>query len=106
MSRDFSGGEVLKILSEIDINERFPNLRDKENLQTLWRDFYYIERMISKNSLSYDQCKISVTDWSKLFLKIYTTNHSQTPYIHMFINHLPDLIAKEYSVNDFNQQGN
>ena len=35
----------------------------------------------------------------------YTTNHSQTPYIHMFINHLPDLIAANNSFNDINQKG-
>jgi hypothetical protein len=102
VTRDFSGGEILKILSEIDIDERFPDLRDKNDIQQLWKDLYFIDRMVSKNSLSYDECKRNVDDWSKKILKIYTTNHSQTPYIHMFINHLPDLIAAHNSINDFN----
>ena len=92
-------------MSEIDIDERFPDLRDKNDIQQLWKDFYFIGRMVSKNSLSYEECKRNVDDWSKKILRIYTTNNSQTPYIHMFINHLPDLIATHNSVNDFNQQG-
>ena len=53
VTRDFS--EVLKILCEIDINERFPNLRDKDEIQLLWKDLYFIDRMINKNSLNSEE---------------------------------------------------
>ena len=104
-TRDFSGGEVLKILSEIDIDERFPGLKDNQKIQSLWKEFYSIERMISKNELDSGECQSKVNQWIELFLTIYEANHAQTPYIHMFVNHLPDLIASHYSINDFNQQG-
>ena len=61
--------------------------------------------MISRNGLDPDQVKLLTNNWIEIFLQIYTSNHAQTPYIHMFNSHLSDLMRVHDAIGDFNQQG-
>ena len=101
ITRDFTGQEILVILEKIDIDERFPRLEFKNEIQKIWKDFYYIERMISRKGLDPDQVKLLTNNWIEIFLQIYTSNHAQTPYIHM----LSDWMRVHDAIGDFNQQG-
>ena len=61
--------------------------------------------MISKQTIDQDILKIYIDKFLQNFTDVYLSQHLHTPYIHIFMNHLSDLISTYPNISSYNQQG-
>ena len=70
----------------------------------IWKDFWIIFKEVRNNNLSPIEIKLRTYEWWSTFRKVYHESH-ETPYIHVFVNHLHELAEIHDDVNSYNQQG-
>ncbi len=51
ITRDFTGTRILTILEEVEIDKRFSKLENKDIIQKICKDFYYIGELLTTYSL-------------------------------------------------------
>ena len=67
------------------------NVKDYANEhEKIWKDFWIIYNEIRDKNFSPDQIKIRTDKWWQTFQQVYHESH-ETPYIHVFFNHLHEL---------------
>ena len=106
--RDLTGPEKLKLFKAIKIPELFPRLINANDIQILWDTFKQMYELLwsSKNM---DEQEIKgftkkATSWITLFTSIYQTKNV-TPYMHVLVAHVPQLLKDFGSLAKFSQQG-
>ena len=73
-----------------------PPLDKKEQLQTLWKEFYSLIKDIGKS-----ECENA---WVVKFTALYQTK-DVTPYIHAFAMHVPEFLRMYGNISSYTQQG-
>ncbi len=102
--KSLNANKKLQILQNIRLDELFPNELWSSNIQKLWHQFCTSYEMIKKNELDSETLKQRNKEWLKLFLECYDPKNV-TPYIHVYVFHLPEFVANHGDVNLFNCQG-
>ena len=83
----------------------FPTHNRKEQLQTLWTDFYsLIKKLGESHCEDIDEFEESVKSWVIKFTELYQTK-DVTPYIHAFSKHVPQFLRMYGNISVFTQQG-
>ena len=106
--RNLTGPEKLKLFKAIKIPEIFPSLINASDIQILWDTFKQMYELLwsSKNM---DEQEIEdftkkTTGWITLFTSIYQTKNV-TPYMHVLVAHVPQLLKDFGSLAKLSQQG-
>ena len=106
--RDLTGPEKLRVFQHINIPDLFPRLPEAHTTQKLWVDFMAIYNFLRKSdapsSDEINNFEQSVHEWLELFLSLFQTKHV-TPYIHVLISHVPNILRQYGSLAPFSQQG-
>lgn len=106
-----SGPQKHRLFSKVCVSEILPELDPLrlQRIEHLWSTFYEIIGQLggkisplSENGVVCFRAK--VTEWFQMFLKVYQKRHV-TPYIHVLVAHVPDLLARFGSIGRFTQQG-
>jgi hypothetical protein len=107
--RQFTGLEKLKIFEHIDLVSLYPDMRNVETVQSLWSGLYKI--FMSLKNGDYENkdemanfISSSTSEWLALFLTIYHEDHV-TPYIHVLVEHVHEMIAMYGDVSLFTTEG-
>ena len=79
-------------------------MKSEEIIQRIWKDFYEIDKKISKNIIDYQTLKTKTENWMKDFLSIYTKDNV-TPYMHIFVNHFHEFLRLYGDLSAFSEQG-
>ena len=105
--RDLTGPEKIKLFENIDLSSIIGNQELALKMQKLWDSFF---KLISEiKGYSYDDWKIDsikagLVSWLDEFLALFQSK-DVTPYIHAFVNHVPEFLQLHGGLNVFNQQG-
>ena len=105
--RDLTGPEKIKLFENIDLSSIIGNQELALKMQKLWDSFF---KLISEiKGYSYDDWKIDsikagLVSWLDEFLALFQSK-DVTPYIHAFVNHVPEFLQLHGDLNVFNQQG-
>lgn len=105
--RDLTGSEKLKVFQNIKISSLLPGLDSAEVIQAIWDDFIAVIKglkMYYTSDESIIQLKSRIDVWFQNFLKVYQTKDA-TPYVHAFLNHVPEFLKKYSNIECFTQQG-
>ena len=103
--RDLTGPEKIRLLEKINIPVLVPPLDKKEQLQTLWKDFYSLIKDIGKSECeNVDELEKSIKSWVVKFTALYQTK-DVTPYIHAFAMHVPEFLRMYGNISSYTQQG-
>ena len=103
--------KILVNLKKQKISNIFPNLdiNDANCLDFIFSTFYNIIKQIRENKINKENVEKFKSDlkiWMHFYVKIEpTVSHEITPYIHVFVFHLPEFILKHGHVNLYNMQG-
>ena len=88
--RDLTGPEKIRLFEKINIPVLVPPLDKKEQLQTLWKDFYSLIKDVGKSECEdIDKLENSIKSWVDSFTALYQSK-DVTPYIHAFAMHVPE----------------
>jgi len=102
--RDLTGPEKVRLFTHMDIAEKFPALSKAKELGKLWKDFLSLVQDINKETCDADDLRRKIKLWVTLYLSVYQTK-DVTPYIHSFLNHVPEFIRLHGNLISFTQQG-
>jgi hypothetical protein len=106
--RSFNGEEKRKLFSNIDIITMFPNLEKGEAVDKIWKDFYNIYLSVKDNAYNnltrIETIKKNTAEWLALFRRVYQDEHI-TPYIHIFVQHLHEIVEIHDNVGLYTMQG-
>ena len=101
VTRSFTGKEFDSILSKINIELMFPNVKDAKKVQKLWKS---LESIISKlGEWSNETLKSATDEWHQTFVEIYRKEQG-TPYTHALNDHLAEQVKEHGDISLFNQQ--
>ncbi len=124
---DLVGTQKELLFSQINISDLFPELRNSESIDKIWKDFYsiycifkinsnsqktkaqvmrfnFIEENCLNMTLTPDLIKSKKKQWMIDFISIY--EHADfTPYIYAFCSHLHEFVEIHGDINKFNQEG-
>ena len=107
--RSLTGPEKLKVFSNINLVDLFPDLVDNELVQQLWNDFLTVHKLFSAKPsvITVDHIR-SFEIQSKLFVDsfvhLYPAKHV-TPYMHCMMHHVAEFMVLHGSILPFTQQG-
>ena len=98
------GPQKERLFQNINVKD-YANEHEKINeIEKIWKDFWIIYNEIRDNNFSPDQIKMRTDEWWQTFKQVYHESH-ETPYIHVFVNHLQELSELHGDINNYNQQG-
>ena len=104
--------KILKALEKKNLVKRFPELKDDDKILILnfvinkfYELFTYAKNDYNEIIRIYDRdlFKARLNEWHRIYLKMNDAEKI-TPYIHSFINHVPDVIEKHKNLNFFSTQ--
>jgi len=117
ITRDFTGGEIRKILEKVNLTSLFPDIDGMKEIQELWQDFNLIDLSLSgydglnqnrkKNNkihLELNDIREQISNFFVNFKKIYLKKY-MTPYFHVLTNHVEEMLENTQNLNLFSQQG-
>jgi hypothetical protein len=55
------------------IEEMFPEISDSLKIQSIWKNFYKIDRLINKNEITAKELEEETKIWHGLFIQVYKT---------------------------------
>jgi uncharacterized protein YdcH (DUF465 family) len=90
------GGGYEKIFTDLNL----------DNEDIVWKDFYKLYRKIKrypKKEINLVSLKKKLKVWLGFYLLV--KEGSQSPYVHAFTSHFPDMLAKHNNLNFYNQEG-
>ena len=106
--RSFNGEEKRKIFSNIELKNLFPDLEKIDLVDRIWKNFYNIYFSIKDNAYQkinrIESIKKNTGEWLELFRKVYQ-DENITPYIHIFVQHLYEIVDLHEDINLFTMQG-
>ena len=105
ITKDLNGKQILKVFKKINIVKLFPELDKKEIIHKIWKDYYLIDRHISKNLFTPQKLEEKTRDWLSNFLNVYTSDQV-TPYTHVLTNHFHEFLKEFGNISIFTEQGN
>lgn len=88
----------------------FPSLKKELNrinfcLIEFW-NIYCLIKNSQRPFYSIDELKIRLKNWVEVFMKMSCKNSSKfTPYIHIFVHHIPEFLLIHGEIDSFNCQG-
>ena len=107
--RSLTGPEKLKVFSNIDLVNLFPDLEDNELVLKLWSDFLKIHQLFSTEPSKVTPDLIQSFELeSKAFVNAFTNLYPSkhvTPYMHCMSNHVKEFMELHGSILPFTQQG-
>ena len=103
ITKDLNGKQILKVFKKINIELIFPELDKKEIIHKIWKDYYLIDRYISKNLFTPEKLEEKTKDWLVNFLKVYTSDQV-TPYTHVLTNHFHEFLKEYGNISIFTEQ--
>ena len=104
--RAYNGEEKSKILKQVNFKVLFPEKFKEffEDYQVLFKMFYNIYHLVKINALNHVLLKEKVQLWFTKYKKVFFQNEI-TPYIHIFVYHLPEFVKRYKDINLFNTEG-
>ena len=93
-----------KIFKNIKLEEYGKEHEKIGTIKEIWKDFWKIYNDTRKNLLTADDVKQQTASWWNKFTSVYHKSQ-ETPYIHLFVNHLHEFIEIHGDVNSYSQQG-
>ena len=106
-----SGPQKHKLYPNINISHILEEMQDAkaQKVQYLWDEFYVLVCKLSSKEGQFSTSEVQtyrekVNKWFTTFCEVYQKQHV-TPYIHVFVAHVPDLLARFGSISQFTQQG-
>ena len=105
--RDLTGPEKIKLFENINLSSLLVNQDLALKMQNLWDCFFNLMNEIkgySFDDFKIDTLKAGLVSWFDDFLALFQSKDI-TPYIHAFVNHVPEFLGLHGSLNLFNQQG-
>lgn len=109
--RSLNGPEKMRLFSQIRLIDLFKDELAIPNIETIhliWRDFFNIFIAIRDNTFpeenKIEQIQKTTFNWLLLYEKQYTPQRI-TPYIHIFADHLAEMIELHGDINAFSMQG-
>ena len=80
-----------------------------QNMQYLWNEFYQLACKLTSSKGCYNATEVHeykerVNNWFTKFCEMYQKRHV-TPYIHVLVTHVPELLGRFGSIAQFSQQG-
>jgi hypothetical protein len=107
--RTLTGPEKLIVFSKINIPELFPDLEDKHEIQSLWKDLLEINKLLSARPGDVTSGHVEVFEarskaFVNTFVDIYPAKHV-TPYMHCMMQHVGEFMTAHGSILPFTQQG-
>ena len=93
-----------KIFKNIKLDDYGKEHEKIGTIQEIWNEFWSIYNDLRKNVLSANEVKLKTANWWIKFTSVYHKSH-ETPYIHLFVNHLHEFIDIHGDVNSYSQQG-
>jgi len=91
----------LYILKNMQLVQLFPDINKCKEIEKIWREFHDIFTSVEKNILKSDEVKKRKKNWLKDYISIYHKN-TVTPYMHIFVQHLHELVEKHGNISNFN----
>ena len=107
--RSLTGPEKLKVFSNINLVELFPDLENKELVQQLWTNFLTIHKLFSAEAsvITEDHIRLFESKSKSFvdsFIYLYPAKHV-TPYMHCMMYHVAEFMVLHGSILPFTQQG-
>ena len=100
---DLTGPEKHRLFTRIKIPELFPELSNKDVIQSLWEKFYEMYLLMNTEKPDSDVLKTEAEAWVTTYLTVYQTKNI-TPYIHAFAMHVHEFIRLYGSLQPYSQQ--
>lgn len=99
----------MKLFSNINFVDLFPNLAENKLVQKLWEDFLAIHKLFSAepSMITTDHIRlfeVKLESFVDSFVHLYPTKHV-TPYMHCMMNHVAEFMVLHGSILPFTQQG-
>ena len=101
--RDLTSPEKHHLFMQIKISELFPELSNKEVIQSLWEKFYEMYLLMNTEKPDSDLLKTEAQAWVTTYLTVYQTKNI-IPYIHAFTMHVHKFIRLYESLQPYSQQ--
>ncbi len=103
--RDLTGPEKVRLFQNINIPTLFPSLEHKDELQTLWKDFFYLIQLLGESECVASDFEDRAKAWVRDFTSLYQSK-DVTPYMHAFAQHVPEFLRLyDNNIVIFSQQG-
>ena len=93
-----------RIFRNTDLEDYGKDLENITKIKEIWSDFWRIYNNVRKNNLTADEVKVQTATWWIKFTSVYHKSQ-ETPYMHLFVNHLHEFIELHGDVNIYSQQG-
>ena len=111
--RTLTGPEKIKLCENVNIDHLLsdvPHLLSKpEDIQFLWDELYSLCSSLRSEHGQFTKEEAHEFELrSRKWLKCYTATYPSTnvtPYMHVLVNHVPELLLKFGSISEFTQQG-
>jgi hypothetical protein len=105
--RSLNGPEKLRLFEGIS-TKKFanivPSLPKVSDVDLLWQEFIQIYLSLTNNSFDKNILKISTSSWLERFVSIYQSV-TVTPYMHIFAQHLHEMVELHGDISLFTMQG-
>ncbi len=107
--KNFTGKQYAKIFRmifkpESDFLNNFREIKNIVDITKLWYEFHKIVHEIKQEKLSCFEIRERNMQWLEMYNKLYFSQ-TVTPYMHVFVSHLPEITENHGNINFFNQQG-
>ena len=107
--RSLTGPEKLRLFDMINLIELFPDIRNVDKIQALWKDLLSINCLFSvrPENLTAEHATNFETrsrDIVKAFSALYLSKHV-TPYMHCMMMHVSQFMTMHGAILQFTQQG-
>ncbi len=101
--RDFTGPEHKKIQQHINLDCLIPNHPKLESIKYLWDEFGKIISIMKDVHVEPHSVESQARTWGAKYALTFQAKDI-TPYMHVFMNHLPECIEMYHNINHFSQQ--
>jgi hypothetical protein len=107
--RSLVGQEKKRLFENFEISSLFPTMEDAGTIEKVFLSFSAIYKSISTNSYFGPELvsaiKKQTFEWLELYKSVFH-NSSVIPYMHVFTQHLHEMVQIHGNVNLFTMQGN
>lgn len=105
--RDLQGPEKIKLMKSINVPYLLPSYQYKDKVQSIWETFWLLNKKLRADVWTEQDIQIyekELKAWLSQFLEVYPAKNV-TPYMHVFVMHVPQMLKEHGSISKFTQQG-
>ena len=103
---ELRGPEKVKLYSILNVPKLLPKFKYASKVQVIWDQFHQITELLRNETFSKTEIKNlenKIRTWFGNFLEVYQTR-SVTPYIHILVHHVVNMIKMHGSLTHYCQQ--